>query len=494
MMEYESLTINFELGEESRPWVNISSLAGQQRGPFGMSFAELKLLAEDRSVRNTSRHMVVPTAATRSAQSLGAQLYKALVSGPPGEVFDRTLGMIQASGKGLRIELGLALHVPELAKLGRLPWELLYHETSRHFLFRGDRTMLLTRTLAVLQPLLPLPVTLPLRVLAIVSGPSGLPTLDSASEWTAIERTWVGRGDVKVLRLPRATLTEFREQLLDWQPQVVHFIGHGSLESGSGEGELIFENEDGSSRRVSGPMLADHLRNQGVRLVFLNACDTAQVPVAPADPFAGVATALVAAGVPAVLAMQLPISDPAAIRFGESFYRRLEAGDPVDVAVTEGRLALAALEPAGLEWATPVLYLRSQGSRLFAIEGTPHAAYSEVLQGRIGSSPEWGSGWIDLAPPVGLKRGATLNLVVGGSANRIVVRLLPEGGNPNDPVGIVEPDAPVPPSKIVLLHLMEDHPKTCQISVHGGDNPWGMFPLGRGNGPASLQSAEVTAE
>ncbi len=94
--------------------------------------------------------------------------------------------------------------------------------------------------------------------------------------------------------------------------------------------------------------------------MVLNACDSARVSDRDGhDPFTSVATALVAGGIGAVVAMQFPISDPAARVFSDAFYRRLAEGDRVDEAVTEGRLAIDGEEPGTLEWSTPVLYARS---------------------------------------------------------------------------------------------------------------------------------------
>jgi hypothetical protein len=54
--------------------------------------------------------------------------------------------------------------------------------------------------------------------------------------------------------------------------------------------------------------------------------------------------------------MQFPISDPAAISFSSIFYQRLAAGDPLEIAITEGRLAISVTENSDAEWVTPVLY------------------------------------------------------------------------------------------------------------------------------------------
>ena len=61
---------------------------------------------------------------------------------------------------------------------------------------------------------------------------------------------------------------------------------------------------------------------------------------------------------------QFPITDDAALVFSEAVYRRLAAGDSMDAAVAEGRLALLRRMPDSLEWGTPVLFLRAADSRL----------------------------------------------------------------------------------------------------------------------------------
>ncbi|HEX2611811.1 MAG TPA: SUMF1/EgtB/PvdO family nonheme iron enzyme, partial [Gemmatimonadales bacterium] len=102
------------------------------------------------------------------------------------------------------------------------------------------------------------------------------------------------------------------------------------------------------------------------RLVFLNACETAGISNQEGiDPFAGVATALVMAGIPSAIAMQLPISDPAAIAFSHAVHLRLAAGDPVDVAVADGRQAVFAAGRSTMEWAIPILFSRVADGRIF---------------------------------------------------------------------------------------------------------------------------------
>jgi hypothetical protein len=114
---------------------------------------------------------------------------------------------------------------------------------------------------------------------------------------------------------------------------------------------------------------------------------------------------------------------------------------------------------------------------------------SESLKGKTGFSSQWGSGWIDLGSITSFKRGERIKLIIGGTAKNIIVRLLPKGEKTDDPVGIEAGIVKVPDNRIVQITLTQDHPNIRQISVHGGPNPWGMYPLGD-NGPATIVSVE----
>lgn len=118
---------------------------------------------------------------------------------------------------------------------------------------------------------------------------------------------------------------------------------------------------------------------------------------------------------------------------------------------------------------------------------TPAYAEEVVLSGRLGSSADDMSGWIDLSPPLSFRIGDRLKLWVGGSANRVLVRFLPLEGNrglPDRVVGIFD----VPDDRWLEIVLKHSRTNIPHVSVHGGENPFGdpAFHLGRGNGPASI--------
>jgi tetratricopeptide (TPR) repeat protein len=101
----------------------------------------------------------------------------------------------------------------------------------------------------------------------------------------------------------------------------------------------------------------------------LNACDTGRGSAL--DVFSSTAGALVRRGIPAVVAMQFAISDPAAICFAQTFYQNVAKRQPVDVSVMRARRALRRAKKGTLEWGTPVLYLRAPDGRVFDTATVP---------------------------------------------------------------------------------------------------------------------------
>ena len=107
------------------------------------------------------------------------------------------------------------------------------------------------------------------------------------------------------------------------------------------------------------------LPNDSLRLVILNSCEGGRASAS--DPFAGTAQTLIRADIPAVIAMQFTITDEAAIAFSRKFYTTIAAGRPVDTAVFEARRTIST-QVNDVEWATPVLYMRSDDGRIFDVQ------------------------------------------------------------------------------------------------------------------------------
>ncbi|HTC74966.1 MAG TPA: CHAT domain-containing protein, partial [Edaphobacter sp.] len=157
---------------------------------------------------------------------------------------------------------------------------------------------------------------------------------------------------------------------------LVHFDGHGAFAEGGpvamfgrmpSAGHLVFENADGSPHVVNSLDLGQALAACGVPLFVLNACQSAQE--GKADPFASVASQLVATGASGVVAMSYSVYVGAASRFMERFYQQLAEHASLSEAVGAARLRLFS-EPgrqsvAGeielRDWIVPALFQQKQG-------------------------------------------------------------------------------------------------------------------------------------
>lgn len=382
MIHYEDFSLKIEPRRgDLYPVIVLRSPAGEGRSEFRLPFdpdALGDLLAGlGEAVRGSTEKVVRETApgATRTRpQQIGDQLFNALFSGPIRSLLDRSLGMLHGSNQGLRVKLHIDPEDPSLAQLTSLPWELMYRKETREFLNLSSFTPIL-RYLDVQVPCIPLPLEPPLRILGVIANPRDFPQLDLARERRQIEATWARQQDVKVDFLQPPTILALQEALAAQPYHVLHFMGHGGFDEVSGNGVLLLEDEHGLGAPVDGSTLGVLLRDAPtLRLAFLNACETACASKQEGlDPFAGVAAAMVMAGVAAVVAMQFPITDEAAIRFANRFYSLLAAGQPVDYAVAQGRQAILAAESGTMEWATPVLFMRAPEGAIFKVSSSQPA-------------------------------------------------------------------------------------------------------------------------
>ncbi|WNZ24627.1 CHAT domain-containing protein [Leptolyngbya sp. NK1-12] len=155
---------------------------------------------------------------------------------------------------------------------------------------------------------------------------------------------------------------DFYRSMLDLQPQIVHFSGHGEgpstvvqTESASErklapvgqtstEAGLVFENEAGQAKSVDSASLASLFKlfaSKGLECVLLNAC------------YSEVQAEAIQQHIRYVIGMNQAIGDKAAITFAVAFYDALAAGESYEFAF---ELARVAIQLAGIpEQHTPVL-------------------------------------------------------------------------------------------------------------------------------------------
>jgi hypothetical protein len=367
--EYDELKLRVESANGSYRVIAFGPDGGTATGQFTTPISQLELdnfilrVGRPRSVRSyRSSHM-------EEAKELGRELFEHLLAEDVGDVYHGARAVADSRGRGLRLSLSMT-GAPELLEI---PWELLYDPDEAFFLSQSIYTPVV-RSLDLKSPREPAKVTLPLKVLALVSAPEGFVELDAATERANLE-TALGpltrSGTVQLEWLESATLSELDRRIAaPDELHIVHYIGHGAYdEKGTQAGILVLEDEQGRPDEVTGDDLGGFMRDErSLQLVVLNSCEGARS--SHVDPFSGVASSLLRSGLPAVIGMQTEITDKAAITFSDRLYTALAQGFPIDAALAQARRAIFA---AGgeVEFGTPVLFMRVADGRLFDVDGAP---------------------------------------------------------------------------------------------------------------------------
>jgi hypothetical protein len=199
----------------------------------------------------------------------------------------------------------------------------------------------------------------------------------------------VDSGLVTLEKLPDASLRGLQRALRQREYHVLHFIGHGAFDVDSQDGVLVMTDGAEQSQLVGSQTLGTLLHDyRSLRLVVLDCCEGGRT--GNQDTFAGVAQELLRQQLPAVVAMQFAITDAAALTLSHEFYAALAEGEPVDLALTEARRAVFA-QTSGVEWATPVLYMRAPDGYLFKVSKMTDAPRPAAPSYSVGSDRSVGS-------------------------------------------------------------------------------------------------------
>jgi tetratricopeptide (TPR) repeat protein len=285
----------------------------------------------------------------------------------------------------------------------RYPWELLHN--GDYFLLASG---IFTLSRALLRPDLPvgceLPVHLPMRVLYIGASPSDCAPLETERSYAALEQALTPLLDAGQVFLDRLEPPTF-DQLVRYFNSyggvgtlddndttipcyVVHFDGHGaygrlcpddecetvneaearkceecgtSLSRVKPQTYLCFCNDEGRNHFINTQALRELFVSSDLRLAVFSACETATLTAqgtastghgAAVD--ATLATALVTAQVPYVVAMPFSLQDDLSPTFVYHFYEALADGRTLEEALSRARQALLSKQQKS--WFVPVLY------------------------------------------------------------------------------------------------------------------------------------------
>lgn len=286
----------------------------------------------------------------------------------------------------------------------RYPWELLHN--GEHFLLASG---VFTLTRALLRPEetvgCELPVHPPMRMLYISASPKNCTPLETERSFEAMQRALavpIEKGQLALDRLDQVTFDDlvtylssrggaglFDDNETFLPCYAIHFDGHGAFGrlcpdedcqalNDAEEGKcvdchtslsrvrpqtyLCFCNEEGGNRYIDTQSLRELFISSDVRLVVLSACETAAVPGENSRHQhqsvsfdATLATSLVMAQVPAVVAMPFSIQDDISPTFMFHFYEALAQGRTLEEALSRARHAMLP-KHNHQGWFIPVLY------------------------------------------------------------------------------------------------------------------------------------------
>ena len=363
--------------------MNCSDIDLKLSGEGGEYFVEL--LNSPGLKRSETRPLVLPddlfswiervrmrTGDRHDGKRLGKALFTALFPSPIREIWHESRGIMGDMGI-LRLRLDVRSN-----DLMNIPWEMVHDGRGYRALSRRTPVV---RYLHKNPSLRPLQSPRPPNVLLVSASPRDMPVLNAADkEIGAISdllKSFDAAGKIGRLEILEHTTTGKLQGALHEPFDVVHFMGHGSFKDQ--RGYLILENDEGYAHWAEAETIADLVRNTSVRLLLLNACNTA-IP-SPDESLIGVGHAAHAAGIPAVIAMQHTILDRAAAEFARAFYEAFVALKDLETCLSAGRTALKArLGNDSMEWAIPVMFSNAPAGSLCSLW--------EVAKEEIPAEPE----------------------------------------------------------------------------------------------------------
>ncbi len=336
--------------------VRVTSFAGDQM------LAEAEQVQLSPKVRQRTRQLRDGALTRDTIVELGQELAAALFPPKVHAFLGKSLIRLKED-EGLRIRLKLDTYA-----LSDLPWEYVFVD--------GDFLVLDPRVSMVRYEMLGQPKgtlnpvsTYPLRLMAVLANPRGSPDLDLKTERENIENALKDLGDLIRPEYPTPRIGQIQAAFIkNKTAHIFHFSGHGQFRGDmgarygtmEGKGELLLEDPNGQEKAEPAEDVAKLVSGRGVRLAVLSACESSRRD--QVNPWTGIVPALTRAGIPAVVGMQFKVYDANAIAFSSIFYQTLAAGEPVDTAVREGRLAIYFNRSNDDErdWGVPVLYLRAE--------------------------------------------------------------------------------------------------------------------------------------
>ncbi|MCI0560033.1 MAG: hypothetical protein MN733_16205, partial [Nitrososphaera sp.] len=213
------------------------------------------------------------------------------------------------------------------------------------------------------------------RILFLAANPNDTSRLRLGEEFKRIDSELQQsryRDHFELVQMHAVSVGDLQELLLRFQPDIVHFSGHGSE-----EGALIFEHKSGFSEELPTDALSDLFsivnRQNKIRCVVLDAC------------YSESQARTIGNHVDCVIGMSKAVTERAATLFSASFYRALGFGNNIKDAFDLGRNELK-LQSIGEEQ-IPIMHSRPgiHAEKILLVNPKIHTTRTSPVKHRDGS-------------------------------------------------------------------------------------------------------------
>jgi CHAT domain len=297
---------------------------------------------------------------------LGEQLFNIVINGQARDLFQRATAVARDRRmKRLPLEI-----IAEDYQIAGWPWEYLYDGAARCFISQEFHPI--SRSIFTLEPPHPCQeINGKIKILILLGVPPDDLHTSPEEEIKAIHEVFSTQLDKNSFEIRIFSPSDYRKLQMELQNNpydIVHFFGHAGFDHDTCNGYLSFA-RPGMQRpfRFYASDFARLLEEcSGTRLVFLNACKTAEATPSEGPGRSSVAGALLSKGIPAVIGAQFSLPDQNAHFLAATTYNSLLGGRPLDEAIRSGRSAMCLDEHTKFfDWGIPVLYSIDPSVKLF---------------------------------------------------------------------------------------------------------------------------------
>lgn len=228
--------------------------------------------------------------------------------------------------------------------------DLTYHHQSHRKEWQTTQSIRVVRDRTIRPATASAAENKPVKILILGANPPDTEPLGIDSEIREIQnviRAGRDRDNIEVGVRLAVRPDDISQALLDEEPRLVHFAGHGGGEYQS----FAATSEYGLTHLIPVEGLVELFGAFGrgsVECVIVNACDTELL------------ARELSAVVPYAIGMRQPVHDKSIIRFSRGFYRAVAAGKSIGEAFRLGVIELK-LVPSGADAAAPIMFQRDTG-------------------------------------------------------------------------------------------------------------------------------------